>query len=97
MFHAASQLIGGVVTLRGPSQDSPELEDALRQAALNLRPRRVVADKGYDAEHNHVLCRRELAIGSTVIPLSPRNHGWHWPKASYHRLMKRRFPVRQYR
>lgn len=97
VFHATSQLIGGIVTSRGPSQDSPEFENAMRQAASNLHLRRVVADKGYDAEHNHALCRRELGIRSTVIPLNPRNHGRRWPKTPYRRQMKRRFPVRQYR
>ena len=97
VFHAASQLIAGIVTSRGPSQDSPEFAEAMRQAASNFRARRVVADKGYDAEHNHALCRRELGIPSTVIPLNPRNHGRRWPKTRYRRRMKRHFPVRQYR
>lgn len=97
VFHAASQLIGGIATSRGPSQDSPEFEPAMRQAASNFHARRAVADKGYDAEHNHALCRRELGIRSTAIPLNPRNHGRRWPKTRYRRMMKRRFPVRQYR
>ena len=73
VFHTASQLIVGAVASRGPSQDSPDFPAAVRQAAVNLRPRRVLADKGYDAEHNHALCRQELGIRSTVIPLNPRN------------------------
>lgn len=97
VFHAASQLIAGIATSRGPSQDSPEFGPAIRQAASNFQARRVVADKGYDAEHNHTLCRSELGIRSTVIPLNPRNHGRRWPKTRYRRLMKRRFPSRQYR
>ena len=70
VFHTASQLIVGAVAARGPSQDSPDFPAAMRQAAANLQPRRVLADKGYDAEHNHALCRRELGIRSTVIPLN---------------------------
>ncbi len=95
VFQAGSQFIGGIVTSRGPSQDSPESGPAMRQAAANLHPLRVVADKGHDAEHNHALCRRELGIRSTVIPLNPRNHGRRWPKTRDRRLMKRRFPARQ--
>ena len=97
VFHAATHLIAGVVTGRGPSQDSPQFPEAMRQAAANLRPCRLLADKGYDAEHNHALCRRELGIRSTAIPLNPRRAGRRWPRSRYRRLMKRRFPKRQYR
>ena len=69
----------------------------MRQAAANLRPYRVLADRGYDAEHNHLLCRRELGVRTTAIPLNPRNHGRRWPKTRYRRLMRRRFPHRRYR
>ena len=68
----------------------------MRQAAATLRPRRVLADKAYDAEHNHVLCRVELGIRSTVIPINPRGaHGP--PKGRYRQGMYYRFPSRQYR
>lgn len=97
VFHAATHLILGVVTSRGPSQDSPQFPQAMRQAAANLKPTRVVADKGYDAEHNHALCRRELSIRSTAIALNRRRGGRRWPNTRYRRLMKRRFPKRQYR
>ena len=97
VFHAATHLIAGVAIGRGPSQDSPQFPEAMRQAALNLRPRQLLADKGYDAEHNHELCRRELGIRSTVIALNPRRAGRRWPRTRYRRLMKRRFPRRQYR
>lgn len=97
VFHTTTQLIAGIVTNRGPSQDSPQFPEAIRQAAKNLKPTRVLADKGYDAEHNHALCRRELGIRSTVIPLNRRRAGRRWPKSHYRRMMKRNFPNRQYR
>ena len=81
----------------GPSQDSPQFIPALRQAAANLKPTRVLADKGYDAEHNHALCRTELGIRSTAIALNPRGTGRKWPKTYYRRMMKKAFPQRQYR
>lgn len=96
VFHTGSQLIVGAVASRGPSQDSPDFPAAMRQAAANLQPRRVLADKGYDAEHNHALCRQELGIRSTVIPLNPRNASGP-PKGRYRRMMHDRFPNRQYR
>lgn len=97
VFDAATHLITGVVVGHGPTQDSPQFPEAIRQATMNLKPIRVLADKGYDAEHNHALCRRELGIRSTAIPINPRAAGRKWPKTAYRRLMKRRFPKRQYR
>jgi hypothetical protein len=96
VFHTSSQLIVGAVASRGPSQDSPDFPAVVRQAAANLRPRRIVADKGYDAEHNHDLCRRELGIRSTIIPLNPRNAPGP-PKGRYRRQMHDRFPHIKYR
>jgi Transposase DDE domain len=96
VFHTASQLIVGAVATRGPSQDSSDFPAAVRQAAANLQPRRLLGDKGYDAEHNHALCRQELGIRSTVIPLNPRNASGP-PKGRYRRMMHDRFPNRWYR
>lgn len=97
VVHAATHLIAGVVTGRGPSQDSPQFAPAVRQAAALLHPRRLLADAAYDAEHNHALCRRELGIVSTAIPINRRNMGRRWPRTPYRRLMKQRFPKRKYR
>lgn len=97
VFHTSTQLILGAVTTRGPSQDSPQFVDAMRQAVANLKPTRVLADKGYDAEHNHALCRRDLSIRSTAIALNPRRTGDQLPKTPYRRQMMQHFPKRQYR
>jgi hypothetical protein len=85
VFHTATHLIAGAVVGRGPSQDSPEFTPAMRQATANLHANRVLGDKGYDAEHNHRLCREELSIRSTVIPINKRNTGRKWPKTKYRR------------
>jgi transposase len=58
---------------------------------------RLLADAGYDAEHNHALCREQLGIRSTVIRVNPRRYGRRWPKTHYRRQMRRRFPKRKYR
>ena len=69
----------------------------MRQAATNVSFTRVLADRGHDAEHNHVLCRKELGIPSTAIPINPRPAGRIWPKAYYRRMIKRNSPHIQYR
>jgi hypothetical protein len=65
------------------------------QAARHVRFDRLLADAGYDAEHNHVLCREELGIRSTVIPARKRRTR-AWPTTKYRRQMKRRFFRRLY-
>jgi transposase len=65
------------------------------QAARNVSFDRLLADAGYDAEHNHRLCRERLKIRSTVIALN-RRRGRKWPKTQYRRQMKRCFHRRIY-
>jgi hypothetical protein len=57
---------------------------------------RLLADAGYDSERNHVLCREELGIRSTVIAINPRPSRRRWPKTRYRRQMRRRFHCRVY-
>src|SRR5215213_8363179 len=64
----------------------------MRQAAALLALDTALADAGYDAEHNHRLCREELGMRRSVIALNPRNTGRRWPKTPYRRAMRRRFP-----
>ena len=50
----------------------------------------MLADKGYDAEHNHALCREELGIPKVVIAVKRNTNGTQqWPKTTYRRAMKR--------
>ena len=50
----------------------------------------VLADAGYDGEHNHRLCREQLGIAEVMIPLNKcRNR--KWPKTEYRRQMKNQF------
>jgi hypothetical protein len=90
-----THLLAGAVMTRGPSNDSPQFPEAVRQAAGNISFDRLLADAAYDAEHNHRLCREELGIRSTVIPLNARaGHGP--PKTRYRAQMARRFHRRVY-
>jgi hypothetical protein len=94
--HTTSHLIVGAAPGIGPSQDSPYLPPALRQAALMIRPHRLLADKAFDAEHNHVLCHK-LGVRSVAIPINRRRGGRKWPKTKHRRRMKRHFPKLKYR
>jgi len=92
VLHTHSHLILGAVTGTGPTQDSPDFAPAMRQAAALVALDTALADAGYDAEHNHRLCREELGLRRSVIALNPRNTGRRWPKTPYRRAMRRRFP-----
>ncbi|WP_426960259.1 transposase [Muricoccus radiodurans] len=92
VLHTHSHLIFRAVPGVGPSQDSPDFTPAMRQAAGLVAIDTVLGDAGYDAEHNHRLCREELGVRQTVIHLNCRNTGRRWPKAPYRRAMRHRFP-----
>jgi transposase len=69
------------------------LDEAIRHA----RSDRVLADKAYDAEHNHATAREDCFVRSTVIPVNRRGRGRKWPLTKYRRQMRRRFHRRKYR
>jgi transposase len=91
VVHTRSHLILGAVTGIRPSQDSPDFAPAMRQAAGLVAIDTTLGDAGYDAEHNHRLCREELGVRRTVIRLNRRNTGRRWPKTPYRRAMRRHF------
>lgn len=80
----------------GPSNDSPEFAPAVIQASRFVKFDSLVADAAYDGEHNHRLCREELGIGETMIPLN-RRRGRRWPKGKYRRQMKEHFVKELYK
>lgn len=95
--HAQTHLIAGLDVSIGPSQDSPQFPQSMREAARLIPFDRLLADKGYDAEHNHVMARQELGITSTIIAVKKKN-AWNrkWPKTRYRRALKKHFPKRVY-
>ena len=97
VVHTASHLIVGAVPGIGPSQDSPDFVPAVWRAARLVAFDAALADAGYDAEHNHRLCREELGMRQAVIALNPRNTGDRWPKTPYRRALRRAFPSELYR
>ena len=94
--HNASHLLIHALVNDGPSQDAPMLAPMLRGACKRVSIDRLLADGGYDAEHNHAYAREQLGIRSTIINLNKRG-GRRWAKTKYRRQMYRRFPNRKYR
>ncbi len=93
--HTQSHLFTAATVTLGPANDSPQFRPAMRQASLAVTWHRVLADAAFDSEANHRLCREELGVRSTVIPINRRGRGRKWPKTKYRRQMKRRFPKRK--
>src|SRR3989304_4248284 len=93
--HIDTYLFASCIVTRGPSNDSPEFIPALKQAHRCTRFKRMLADAGYDGEHNHRFCREELGIAESIIALNKRR-GRKWPKCPYRRLMKEQFPKKHY-
>jgi transposase len=90
VFDIDSHLALAIHRCIGPCQDSPQFAPAVRDAARRQKISQVLADKGYDAEHNHALCRDELAIPSTIIAVRRNTNGTRqWPATPYRRAMKR--------
>ncbi len=94
--HTASHFLTSATVSTGPSNDGPQFAPALRKASVVVSYDRVLADAAFDSEENHRLCREDLGVRSTVIPINRRNQGRKWPKTKYRRQMKRRFHRRKY-
>lgn len=94
--HNKSHLIAAAVVSSGPSADCPYLPPAVRCAVKHLAIACLTGDAGYDCEDNHILCREQLGIGSTVIPVNERNRRTGKLTGRYRRQMKNRFPKRNF-
>jgi hypothetical protein len=92
----ASHFFTSAIVTLGPSNDSPQFGPVMQQASLVVSWDRVLGDAAFDSEANHRLCREDLHVRSTVIPLNRRNRGRKWPKTRYRRQMKKRFFKRVY-
>ena len=68
----------------------------MHQATTQLVCPGLLADAGYDAEHNHRLCRETLGIPTTLIALNKRGTGRKWPQTTYRRQMKQHFAKARY-
>jgi hypothetical protein len=65
------------------------------QASCFVQFAQLLAYAAYDVEHNHQLCREELSIAETMIPLNKRR-GRKWPKSKYRRQIETQFDKELY-
>jgi transposase len=90
-----THLFAACIVTRGPSNDSPQFAPAILQASKFVNFESLVADAAYDGEHNHKICREQLGIKQTLIPLNKRRSR-KWPKSKYRRQMKTQFDKEQF-
>lgn len=87
-----THLIASAVVNLGPTNDASHSREAIEQAAAHLRLKSLSADAAYDSEPFHAICREQLGIGRTAIPINLR--GLDGPiKSGHYRLeMQDNFP-----
>ena len=85
-----SHLILAAQVSLGPSVDQPQFRQTIVDAVATQPIARLLGDKGYDSEQNHILCREELDIDATVFPARRNPNGTRqWPSTPYRREMRR--------
>lgn len=75
---------------KGPRPDVDEFKQLMDQASQRAKPKRIIADAGYDSESNHRYAREELKI-KTVIPPKHGRPSERPAKGRYRRMMQTRF------
>ncbi|MCD6417079.1 MAG: transposase [Planctomycetes bacterium] len=91
----SSHMFPAALARAGPGNESPLLPPLVRQAVGRLRIHTLYADSAYDSEAHHRLCREQLGIANTVIPINDRGRPWALPRTPYRLQMKREFPQQQ--
>jgi hypothetical protein len=91
----ATHLIAAVVVGLGPKNDSPDLPPLVGEAMRRVPIRALYADAGYDSEAHHRLCREELGIEQTAIPVNYRGRPWTVPTTPYRAEMAQSFPDKE--
>ena len=88
----ATHLITAMVISTQPCHDAKYFPEALTQAAQRQRFDFLAADGAFDAEAFHALCRENLGIRQTAIPVNSRGHARAVVKGRYRREMQTHFP-----
>jgi len=91
-----THLIAGVAIGLGPCNDSPFLPEAVKQAVAHVAIDSLMADGAYDAESNHQICRKQLGIRRTFIPINERGFKNYKAPTHYRAQMQRRFPRKRF-
>jgi hypothetical protein len=72
---AGAMIPAGLVVSWGPYNDKREAKPLLAKTKAAVQPRRLFADKGYDAEWVHEFCREDWNVESWIPPAVHRSDG----------------------
>lgn len=75
MVWCGSLLPFALVIDQGPSNDRVQVPELLGQAEVMVRPAKLYADAGYDAEWIHQQCREQWGVESVIKPSGHRADG----------------------
>jgi hypothetical protein len=92
LCHNPTHLIAAALPGSGPGNESPGLPPVVRQGARRIAIKTLYADSAYDSEAHHRLCREELGMDRTIIPINDRGRPDAVPRTPYRAEMKERFP-----
>lgn len=76
----------GVEACRGPNSDNSQFKPCLENLPSNVEIVKLLADRGYDAEANHIFARESLNIFTLIPPRKSRLQTGP-PKGRYRREM----------
>jgi hypothetical protein len=91
----------GLVVSRGPCNDKREARELLERASRKGRPKRLLADKGYDAEWVHEFCHDRWCVASYIPAVIHRKDGtaggrWRSRMVTMPKLYGQRWHVESY-
>lgn len=90
-----SQLVTSCKIRRGPANDNKDFPIVATRAAEATEIATIVADKGYDSEANHKLCREQLG-SHTIIPARNQDVPITRTRGRYRKEMKRGYDTKTY-
>lgn len=96
LCHNPTHMIAGATVRAGPCNDCPDLPPVVRQAVRHIQIHTLYADAAYDCEAHHRLCREELGVPETIIPINDRGRPEAVPPGPYRREMKDQFPQHEF-
>jgi hypothetical protein len=90
---AACHLILAATVRLGNGSDSPDFDELLYRSWARAPVKVVVADAGYDAEHNHRIARMDMGVRSIIPPGigRPTKTAGKLPSGRWRRHMAKRF------
>ncbi len=90
-----TQLITAVKLRKNPAGDNKDFITLVKKSAKTKPIKIVVADKGYDAEKNHIFCN-EIINAECIIPVRNKTNKKYRTKGKYRKKLKHGYNKKKY-